>query len=74
MSKSWDDVLGKFRTFNARRGKQASLGPDGAVKEPVSQGAPGKGDRQFPSQPRSRRRYKPQRTRFADIMEGVTNV
>lgn len=66
---SWQDVFAKLGSAGSKQFQSASLGPDGAPKGPSSYITPGEIYRPAP-RPR-KQRYRPRRTRFAGIMEGV---
>lgn len=66
---SWDDIFNKFDVFS-KSARTASLGPDGAPKGPSSYITPGEIYRPAPRP--KKQRYRPPRTRFANIMEGVS--
>ena len=69
---SWDDIFNKFDVFS-KAPRMASLGPDAAPKGPSSYVVPGDIYRPTPKPRRRKQRYRPMRTRFADIMEGVNS-
>lgn len=70
---SWQDIFSKFGAFGGDQYKSASLGPDGAPKGPSSYVTPGEIYRPAPAQRPRKQRYRPTRTRFADVMEGVNS-
>lgn len=68
---SWQDVFSKLGAAGGKQFKSASLGPDGAPKGPPSYVSPGDIYRPAPAPRPKKQRYRPTRTRFANIMEGV---
>jgi hypothetical protein len=67
---SWGDIFNKFDVFS-KEFTSASLGPDATPKGPSSYVIPGEIYRPSPVRPK-RKPYRPRKTRFADIMEGVS--
>lgn len=70
---SWQDIFSKLGATDGKQFKTASLGPDaGLLRGPTSYVIPGEIYRPVPKSRSRKQRYRPRKTRFAGIMEGVS--